>query len=142
MAVNFIVLRFPIVVLFCRQRPTAGSDHNEKPRWHRNKHCAASKRHRRFYRKYTPQNIPAVIFSLVGQSFSALGASSLQDVSAVSGSHSLSEAVLLFSLTLFGLISSQHANCTSLLALSSASISVRIFRKRVSPSACGYAFTQ
>ena len=47
-------------------------------------------------------------FSLVGQSFSALGASSLQDVSAVSGSHSLSEAVLLFSLTLFGLISSEH----------------------------------
>ena len=69
---------------------------------------AASKRHRRFYRKYTPQRIPHGYFSLVGQSFSALGASSLQDVSAVSGSHSLSEAMLLLSLTLFRLISSEH----------------------------------
>ena len=76
---------------------------------------AASKRHRRFYRKYTPQRIPHGYFSLVGQSFSALGASSLQDVSAVSGSHSLSEAMLLLSLTLFRLISSQHMNCTSLI---------------------------
>ena len=76
---------------------------------------AASKRHRRFYRKYTPQSPLHGYFSLVGQSFSALGASSLQDVSAVSGSHSLSEAVLLFSLTLFRLISSQHMNCTSLI---------------------------
>jgi hypothetical protein len=45
---------------------------------------------------------------LVGQSFSALCASSLQYVSAISSLHSFSEAVLLFSLTLFGLISSQH----------------------------------
>ena len=45
---------------------------------------------------------------LVGQSFSALSASSLQYVSAVSGSHSLSEAVLFLSLTFFGLISSKH----------------------------------
>ena len=45
---------------------------------------------------------------LVGQSFSALSASSLQYVSAVSGSHSLSEAVLFLSLTLFRLIGSEH----------------------------------
>ena len=46
---------------------------------------------------------------LIGKSFSALSASSLQYVSAVSGSHSLSEAVLLLSLTLFGLIGSEHS---------------------------------
>ena len=45
---------------------------------------------------------------LIGQSFSAFSASSLQYVSTVSGSHSLSEAVFLFSLTLFGLIGSEH----------------------------------
>jgi hypothetical protein len=44
----------------------------------------------------------------IGQSFSALSASSLEDVSAVSGFHSLSEAMLLFSLTLFRLVSSEH----------------------------------
>jgi hypothetical protein len=69
---------------------------------------AASKRHRRFYRKYTPRRIPHGYFSLVGQSFSALGASSLQDVSAVSGSHSLSETVFLGTLSLLGLVRSQH----------------------------------
>ena len=45
---------------------------------------------------------------LIGQSFSALCASSLEDVSTVGSSHSLSEAVLFFSLTLFGLIGSEH----------------------------------
>jgi len=44
----------------------------------------------------------------VGQSFSALCASSLEYVSAVSSFHSLSEAMLLFSLTLFRLIGSEH----------------------------------
>ena len=44
----------------------------------------------------------------ISQSFSAFCASSLQYVSAVCGSHSLSEAVLLLSLTLFGLIGSKH----------------------------------
>ena len=44
----------------------------------------------------------------IGQSFSALCASSLEYVSAVSSFHSLSEAMLLFSLTLFRLISSEH----------------------------------
>ena len=44
----------------------------------------------------------------IGQSFSAFSASSLEYVSAVSGSHSLSEAMLFLSLTLFGLVSSKH----------------------------------
>ena len=44
----------------------------------------------------------------VGQSFSALSASSLEYVSAVSSSHSLSEAVLFFSLSLLRLVSSEH----------------------------------
>ena len=44
----------------------------------------------------------------VGQSFSALCASSLEYVSSVSSLHSLSEAVLLFSLTFLGLVSSKH----------------------------------
>ena len=48
------------------------------------------------------------IISSVCQSFSALCASSLQYVSAVSSSHSFSEAVLFLSLTLFRLISSKH----------------------------------
>ena len=45
---------------------------------------------------------------LVGQSLSALCTASLQNGSAVCGLHSLSEAMLLFSLTLLGLISSEH----------------------------------
>ena len=45
---------------------------------------------------------------LVGQSLSALCASSLKNVSAVGSSHSLSEAMLLLSLTLFRLIRSEH----------------------------------
>ena len=44
----------------------------------------------------------------IGQSFSALCTSSLEYVSSVSGSHSLSETMLLFSLTLFGLIGSKQ----------------------------------
>ena len=48
------------------------------------------------------------IHRLIGQSFSALSASSLEDISAVGSCHSLSEAVLFFSLTLFGLIGSEH----------------------------------
>ena len=45
---------------------------------------------------------------LISQSFSAFSASSLKNVSAVSSSHSLSEAVLFFSLSLFRLICSEH----------------------------------
>ena len=45
---------------------------------------------------------------LVRQSLSALCTSSLEYVSTVSGSHSLSEAMLSFSLALFGLIRSKH----------------------------------
>ena len=52
--------------------------------------------------------IVAIRLQLVGQSLSALCASSLEYVSAVSGLHSFSEAVLLFSLTLFRLVSSEH----------------------------------
>ena len=62
---------------------------------------------------------PVIILSyvtvrLVGQSLSALCTSSLQNVSAVGSLHSLSETMLLLSLTLFGLVSSEH-NCTSLI---------------------------
>ena len=45
---------------------------------------------------------------LVGQSLSALCTASLQNGSAVGSLHSLSEAMLLFSLTLLRLISSKH----------------------------------
>ena len=45
---------------------------------------------------------------LVCQSFSALSASSLKNVSTVSGSHSLSETVLFLSLSLLRLICSEH----------------------------------
>ena len=58
--------------------------------------------HRRFYEQAYR------LLRSIGQSFSALSASSLEYVSAVSSSHSLSEAVLFFSLTLFGLIGSEH----------------------------------
>lgn len=44
----------------------------------------------------------------IGQSFSAFSASSLEYVSSVGSSHSLSEAMLLFPLTLFRLIGSKH----------------------------------
>ena len=45
---------------------------------------------------------------LVGQSGSALGTSAGQDLTAVCGGHSLSEPMDLASLSLFGLISSEH----------------------------------
>ena len=45
---------------------------------------------------------------LISQSFSAFCASSLKNVSAVSSSHSFSEAVLFFSLSFFRLICSEH----------------------------------
>ena len=44
----------------------------------------------------------------IGQSLSAFCASSLKNVSAVGSLHSLSEAMLLLSLTLFGLVCSEH----------------------------------
>ena len=57
---------------------------------------------------------PVIILSyvtvrLVGQSLSALCTSSLQNVSAVGSLHSLSETMLFLSLTLFGLVSSEHS---------------------------------
>jgi hypothetical protein len=50
---------------------------------------------------------------LVGQSLSALCTSSLENVATVSGLHSLSEAMLLLSLTLLRLVSSEHNWFTS-----------------------------
>ena len=44
----------------------------------------------------------------IGESCSAFSAASLENLSAVGSSHSLSEAVFFFSLTLFGLVSSEH----------------------------------
>lgn len=46
---------------------------------------------------------------LVSKSCTTLSASSFEDVSSVSGSHSLSEAVDLAAVTLLGLICSKHA---------------------------------
>ena len=45
---------------------------------------------------------------LVGEASSSLGASSLKNFSTVSGCHSLSEAMFLFSLSLLRLIRSFH----------------------------------
>lgn len=70
----------------------------QKPRCAENRSCFRG--HRRF--------LCSAYKRLIGQLFSALRASSLEDVSAVGSSHSLSEAVLFFSLTLFGLIGSEH----------------------------------
>ena len=47
---------------------------------------------------------------LVGQSLSALSAATLKNVATVSGLHSLSEAMLLLSLTLLRLVGSEHCN--------------------------------
>ena len=46
---------------------------------------------------------------LVCESFSSFCASSLQDLSSVGSFHALTEAVLLFSLTLLGLVCSKHS---------------------------------
>ena len=48
------------------------------------------------------------VTKLIGQTGSTLGASSLKNFSAVSSSHSLSEAMFLFSLSLLGLVCSLH----------------------------------
>ena len=45
----------------------------------------------------------------IGESCSAFSAASLENLSAVGSSHSLSEAVFFFSLTLFRLVSSEHS---------------------------------
>ena len=50
----------------------------------------------------------------MGQSDSSLGSSSGQYFSSVAGSHSLAEAVLLGSVSLFGLIGSEHLKPPSL----------------------------
>jgi hypothetical protein len=53
----------------------------------------------------------------VGESLSSLGASSLENVSAISRLHSLAEAVLNLSLALFGLISSEHLRLPPLVSV-------------------------
>ncbi len=54
-----------------------------------------------------------IFLKLISESCSALSASSLENLSAVSGSHSLSEAVFFLSVDLFRLICSEHSECTS-----------------------------
>ena len=56
----------------------------------------------------------------MGQSGSALGASAGQDLAAVSGSHSLSEPMDFASLSLFGLIGSEHRSFPSFRVLAAA----------------------
>ena len=61
------------------------------------------------YRRFeTPVGSGAEVSSSIGESCSALSAASLENLSAVGSSHSLSEAVFFFSLTLFRLVSSEH----------------------------------
>ena len=62
---------------------------------------------------------------LVSQSLSAFCTSSLENVSAVSSSHSLSETVLLLSLTLFGLVSSEHGGTSLIFGIGSVSDSTQ-----------------
>ena len=57
----------------------------------------------------------------IGESLSAFCTSSLENVSAVCSSHSLSETVLLLSLTLFGLISSEHGGTSLIFGIGSVS---------------------
>jgi len=59
--------------------------------------------HRRFYILYL-----AARDKLIGKALSAFCASSLEHLSAVSSCHSLSEAVLLLSLSFLGLVCSEH----------------------------------
>ncbi len=61
------------------------------------------------------ENLPHTCIQLnsVCESLSALCASSLEDLSSISGLHTLAEAVLLFSLALFRLVCSEHYTYTS-----------------------------
>ena len=73
----------------------------------------------------------------MGKSLSTLCAASLQNGSSVRSLHSLSEAVLLFSLTLFRLVSSEH-----LLHLLKVLIgSVCTVRRLYEPDSFGAIFT-
>ena len=49
-----------------------------------------------------------VAFLLVGQTSAALSSSASQNLTAVGGSHSLTETVLHLAMTLLGLISTEH----------------------------------
>ena len=57
---------------------------------------------------------------LVGQSGSALGTSAGQDLAAIGGRHSLSEPMDFASLSIFGLISSEHCSFPSFRVLAAA----------------------
>ena len=62
------------------------------------------------YRRFeTPVGSGAEVGSSIGESCSALSAASLENLSAVGSSHSLSEAVFHFSLPFLGLICSEHS---------------------------------
>ena len=77
---------------------------------------------------------------LVGKSLSTLCAASLQNVSSVRSLHSLSEAVLLFSLTLFRLVSSEHL--LHLLNVLIGSVCTVRLMNRIAFFSYFYAFTQ
>ena len=76
----------------------------------------------------------------MGQSLSALCTASLQNGSSVRSLHSLSEAVLLFSLTLFRLVSSEHL--LHLLSVIIGSVGTVRGANRNGKKAVFYAFTQ
>ena len=76
----------------------------------------------------------------MGESLSTLCAASLQNVSSVRSLHSLSEAVLLFSLTLFRLVSSEHL--LHLLSVIIGSVATVRGANRNGKMAVFYAFTQ
>ena len=63
----------------------------------------------------------------IGEASSTLGASSLKNFSAVSGCHSLSEAMFLFSLSLLRLICSLHDSTSLILLTSKNAVSAFIF---------------
>ena len=63
-------------------------------------------------------------WELVGESLSSLCTSSLENVSSVSGLHSLAETVLYLSLTLLRLISSNHCGIPPLSYIMNAQCAV------------------
>ena len=65
--------------------------------------------YRRFYVSSVTTGSAVADLQLIGELSSTLGASSLKNFSAVSGCHSFSETVFLFSLSLLRLICSLHS---------------------------------
>lgn len=95
-----------------RKTEGAGKHNSKKPRCLNRRHeQSRTDRTSVFYVDRVFLTLKAVrnlITVLVGQSLSAFCTTSLENVSAVGCLHSLSEAVFLFSLTLFGLVCSEH----------------------------------